>query len=58
MIKDSFNAFIQKVKVYKPNRKYTQITRRYVALNGFDGVTTILGVLLGNYVIGALISSM
>jgi predicted membrane protein (TIGR00267 family) len=54
MIKDSIKAFIQKVKVYNKIANITQITRRYIALNGFDGVTTILGVLLGNYVIGAL----
>ena len=54
MIKKKFNAFIQKVKVYNKIANITQITRRYIALNGFDGVTTILGVLLGNYVIGAL----
>ena len=54
MLRNKFRGFVQKVKAYNKIANITQITRRYIALNGFDGVTTILGVLLGNYLIGAL----
>ena len=54
MIRLWLRSFNQKIKAYNKIANITQITRRYIALNGFDGVTTILGVLLGNFVIGAL----
>lgn len=30
----------------------SRITRRYIVINGFDGVITILGILLGSYYVG------
>jgi predicted membrane protein (TIGR00267 family) len=45
--------YIAKIKTYNKIAGISQITRRYIAINGFDGVITMLGVLLGNYVVGA-----
>ena len=52
-LKVLFAEYVTKIKTYNKIAGITQITRRYVAINGFDGVITMLGVLLGNYVIGS-----
>ncbi len=52
-LKVLFAENIAKIKTYNKIAGISQITRRYVAINGFDGVITMLGVLLGNYVVGA-----
>ena len=51
-IKIRFTAYIEKIKVYNKIANISKIVRRYFAINGFDGVITSLGVLLGNYIIG------
>lgn len=51
-IKIRFTAYIEKIKVYNKIANISKIVRRYFAINGFDGVITSIGVLLGNYIIG------
>ncbi|MBM3707161.1 MAG: hypothetical protein FJW69_02275 [Actinobacteria bacterium] len=51
-MKKKFEDFIQKIRAYNRIANVGQISRRYVALNGFDGVITIIGVLLGSFIIG------
>lgn len=50
-MKNRLKIIFQRIKTYNKIANITQITRRYIALNGFDGVITIIGVLLGNYII-------
>ena len=50
--KKKLSGYIKKIKTYNKIASITKIIRRYFALNGFDGVITIIGVLIGNYVIG------
>ncbi len=38
------------IKIYNNIAGITKITRRYFAVNGFDGVITSIGILLGNYI--------
>jgi predicted membrane protein (TIGR00267 family) len=45
-------GLIQRIAVYNKVANIPHISRRYFALNGFDGVITIIGVLLGNYIVG------
>lgn len=52
-LRKNFTDYIQKIKTYNKIANILQITRRYFAINGFDGVITILGVLIGNFVINA-----
>ena len=51
MIKDKILAYINRVKSYNKIAGITKITRRYFTVNGFDGVITSIGILLGNYII-------
>ena len=51
-IKMRFTTYIEKIKVYNKIASISKIVRRYFAINGFDGVITSIGVLLGNYIIG------
>lgn len=51
-IKESFHTYIGRVKGYNKIANISKIVRRYFAINGFDGVITIIGVLMGNYIIG------
>ena len=57
MVSDSYKKklkdHIQKIKIYNKIANIGQISRRYIALNGFDGVITIIGVLLGSFIIGS-----
>jgi predicted membrane protein (TIGR00267 family) len=51
-IKRKFAAYIEKIKIYNKIANISKIVRRYFAVNGFDGVITSIGILLGNYIIG------
>jgi predicted membrane protein (TIGR00267 family) len=50
--KSKLKGLIQQIAVYNKIANISNISRRYFALNGFDGVITIIGVLLGNYIVG------
>lgn len=43
--------YFKKIKSYNRIANISVIIRRYFAINGFDGVITIIGVLVGNYII-------
>ncbi len=51
-IKKYFLGCIERVRAYNKIADIPKIVRRYFAINGFDGVITSIGVLVGNYVIG------
>lgn len=53
-IKNKIKDYTQTVKTYNKIANIAQITRKYIAINGFDGVITIMGVLIGNFVIGTV----
>lgn len=40
---------LEKLREYLEIAKVGEIARRYAAMNAFDGILTIMGVLLGNY---------
>ncbi|GAI01844.1 unnamed protein product [marine sediment metagenome] len=50
-IKKSLLTYVDRVKTYNRIANITKIVRRYFAINGFDGVITSIGVLVGNYII-------
>lgn len=50
-IKNSFLNYISRVKAYNKIASITKLVRRYFAINGFDGVITSIGILVGNYII-------
>ena len=50
-IKKNLSAYISQIKIYNKIANITKIVRRYFALNGFDGVITSIGILVGNYII-------
>jgi len=50
--KKKLSEYIKRIKTYNKIASITKIIRRYFAINGFDGVITIIGVLIGNYIIG------
>ena len=43
---------LARLKEYHQVAEIGEIARRYFAMNSFDGVLTILGVLIGNYLAG------
>ena len=43
---------IRKIREYSHIAGIAAIARRYLAMNAFDGVLTMIGVLMGNYVAG------
>ena len=47
----NLKKYISTIKTYNKIAGITKITRRYFAINGFDGVITSIGILLGNYII-------
>ena len=51
-IKENISGLIGRIKSYNKIAGITKLTRRYFAVNGFDGVITCIGILLGNYIIG------
>lgn len=51
-VKKNFLNYVDRIKTYNKIANITKIVRRYFAINGFDGVITSIGVLVGNYIIG------
>jgi len=51
-VKKNFLNYVERIKTYNKIANITKIVRRYFAINGFDGVITSIGVLVGNYIIG------
>ncbi|MDD3818271.1 MAG: hypothetical protein PHG41_00300 [Actinomycetota bacterium] len=51
-IKEKFHSYIKRIKEYNNIANISKIIRRYFAVNGFDGVITIIGALVGSYIIG------
>jgi len=43
---------LERLKEYQEVADIGEIARRYFAMNSFDGILTILGVLMGNYLAG------
>jgi len=43
--------FIKRIKTYNRITNISKLVRRYFAVNGFDGVITIIGLLIGNFII-------
>jgi predicted membrane protein (TIGR00267 family) len=52
IFKKNLTEYIKKVRTYNKIAGIAKIVRRYFAINGFDGVITIIGVLVGSYIIG------
>jgi len=50
-LREKFNKYLETVRTYNRIAGIVKITRRYFAVNGFDGVITSIGILLGNYII-------
>lgn len=50
-LRQRFKTYIHTIKTYNRIAGILKITRRYFAVNGFDGVITSIGILLGNYII-------
>ena len=46
--------FWKKIKEYNKIANIEEIGRRYFAMNSFDGILTILGVLIGSYIAGIM----
>jgi len=49
--KEKFREYLSTIQTYNKIAGITKITRRYFAINGFDGVIISIGILLGNYII-------
>jgi predicted membrane protein (TIGR00267 family) len=49
---NSIQRYIDKFKDYNQLSNIAEIARRYFAMNAFDGVLTIIGVLMGNFTAG------
>ena len=43
-----FREFLERIREYDSLVDIAEIARRYFAMNAFDGVLTIIGVLMGN----------
>ena len=50
-LQDRLKEYISTIRTYNKIAGISKITRRYFAVNGFDGVITSIGILLGNYII-------
>lgn len=44
--------FWEKIKEYNKIANIAEIGRRYFVMNSFDGILTILGILIGSYIVG------
>ena len=44
--------FLEKIRRYIRISEVAPISRRYFIMNAFDGATTILGIVIGAYVVG------
>lgn len=51
-MKHHFLRFLDRYKEYNKIAKISEIGRRYFAMNSFDGILTIMGILLGSYFAG------
>ena len=49
---NGLNLFLKKSKEYIEIAKVGEIARRYFVLNAFDGALTVLGIIMGSYVVG------
>ena len=52
------NRALQQLQEYSDIAEIGEIARRYFAMNAFDGVLTIIGVLMGNYTAGVRTSAI
>ncbi len=50
-VKKRLSDYIERIKTYNRIAGINKIVRRYFAVNGFDGVITSIGILVGNYII-------
>jgi len=41
--------FLKKIKKYREFSSVDEIVRRYFVMNGFDGILTVLGIVIGSY---------
>jgi predicted membrane protein (TIGR00267 family) len=48
----SFEDVLRRIREYDSLANISEIARRYFAMNAFDGVLTIIGVLMGSFVAG------
>jgi predicted membrane protein (TIGR00267 family) len=48
----SFEGVLRRIRGYDSLVNISEIARRYFAMNAFDGVLTIIGVLMGSFVAG------
>ena len=49
---NGLNLLLKKSKEYIEIAKVGEIARRYFVLNAFDGALTVLGIIMGSYVVG------
>ena len=42
--------FLKKIKKYREFSSVDEIVRRYFVMNGFDGILTVLGIVIGSYI--------
>jgi predicted membrane protein (TIGR00267 family) len=49
---NSLTLFLKKSKEYMEIAKVGEIARRYFVLNAFDGALTVLGIIMGSYLVG------
>jgi len=42
--------FLKKTKKYREVSSVDEIVRRYFVMNGFDGILTVLGIVIGSYI--------
>ena len=49
----NFKKLLKRIKYYDKITGMSKISRRYFIMNSFDGILTMLGVLLGSYFVGA-----
>lgn len=50
-LKNRYSDWINRVRNFNKITNVSTDIRRYVVINGFDGIITILGVIVGNYVV-------
>jgi len=50
-LKNKYSDWVNKIRNYNKITNVSADVRRYIVINGFDGIITILGVIIGNYVV-------